>query len=142
MAKPKYLLNVSLCLIGEALDPEAISKLLGVTATTSRRKGEKRLIPSNKEIVSKVGVWILGFEKDLDTIDLPAIVEELVERIGSNKAVLNGIPDVEDAYVDVFIATKSEDSGATCEFQLSAQNIAVISELGLPVRFTVAVVKP
>jgi len=142
MAKPKYLLNVSMCLIGKALDPAAISKLLGVTATTSRRKGEKRLIPSNREVVSKVGVWILALEKDLDTIDLPAIVAELVEKIGNNKALLNRIPNVEDAYVDVFIATKSEDSSGTCEFQLSAQNIAAINELGLPVQFTVAVVKP
>ena len=142
MAKSKYLLNVSICLIGETLDPAAISKLLGVTATITRRKGEKRLIPSNKEVTSKVGVWILGFEKDQDTIDLSAIVAELAEKIGNNKALLSGIPDVENAYVDVFIATKSEDSGGTCEFQLSAQNIAAINELGLPVQFTVAVVKP
>jgi hypothetical protein len=84
----------------------------------------------------------LGLERDLDTIDLSAIVDELVEKVGNKSALVSGIPDVENAYVDVFIATKSEDSGGTCEFQLSTQNIAAINGLGLPVQFTVAVVKP
>src|SRR5438046_1272371 len=134
MAKPKYLLDVSICLNGDALDPARISELLGVTATTSRRKGEKRFIPSNREVVAKIGVWILLIEKDLNTIDLPPIVEELVEKIGAKRTALSRIPDVDNAYVDVFIATKSEsDGGGTCEFELSAQNVAALKELGLPV---------
>jgi Domain of unknown function (DUF4279) len=97
MAKPKYLLNVSICFKGDALDPAKISELLGVTPTTSLLKGEKRSGRSNREYVSKIGVWILVIEKDLDTIDLPAIVEELVEKIGAKKTALSRIPEVDDA---------------------------------------------
>lgn len=68
---------------------------------------------------------------------------QAVSRHQHSHLRLAGIPGVEDAYVDVFIATKSRnDGGGTCEFELSAQNIASVRELGLPVRFTVAVVKP
>jgi hypothetical protein len=143
VTKSKYLLDVSLCLKGEALDPVGLSKLLGVTATTARRKGEKRTIASNKEVTSKGGVWILRVQKDLDVLDLSSVVEELVAKIGNKTASLVGIPGVEHAYVDVFVATKSrDDGGGTCEFELSALNIASVRELGLPVQFTVAVVKP
>jgi hypothetical protein len=143
MAKPKYLLNVSICFNGDALDPAKISELLGVTPTTSLLKGEKRSGRLNREYVSKIGVWILVIEKDVDTIALPAIVEELVEKIGAKRIPLSRIPDVEDAYVDVFIATTSRSDGeGTCEFELSAQNIAALNALGLPIRFTVAVTKP
>lgn len=114
-----------------------------MTATTARRKGEKRSIASNKEVTSKGGVWILRVEKDLDVINLSSVIEELAAKIGNKTASLVGIPDVEDAYVDVFIATKSrDDGGGTCEFELSAQNVASVRALGLPVQFTVAVVKP
>ena len=45
-------------------------------------------------------------------------------------------------FLDVFIAIDADtDGGGTCEFELTPQDVAELTRLGLPVRFTVTVVK-
>jgi hypothetical protein len=55
---------------------------------------------------------------------------------------LTDIAGVQEAYVDVFVAADADDDGGgTCEFQLSQENVRALNRLGIPVQFTVAVVK-
>ena len=56
--------------------------------------------------------------------------------------MIRNMVGVQEAYVDIFIATRADEDGeGVCEFELDSDIFAFIGKLGLPVRFTVEVVK-
>lgn len=66
----------------------------------------------------------------------------LTSKLGATASGIRGIPGVNEAYFDVFVATKADvDGEGSSEFELSHDTLAVLSKIGLPVRFTVAVVR-
>lgn len=67
--------------------------------------------------------------------------ESLASKLLADGLVIADLPHVEEAYIDVFIAKDADDDGGgTCEFDLGGASIALLEKLGLPVRFTVAIV--
>lgn len=139
----KFGLHVAIYLRGDTLDPDLVSRRLGVLPSRSQRKGEKRLLPDNREVATKTGMWTLSLEKDSNAIDLSEAVEQLINEIGAQHSTLTSIPGVEEAYLDVFISTAPDSDGeGNFEFQLTERNIGALQALGLPVHFTVAVIRP
>jgi hypothetical protein len=143
MIKGKFKILVGIYLNGNSLDPAKLTDLLGVSPSSSKRKGDKRTLSTNREVVAKMGQWALIAELDSDTFDLPNIVSELAKNIETAGGGLGSLPGVDNGYVDVFAATIADaEAGATCEFELSEQNIDLLQSLGLPIRFTVSVAQP
>jgi hypothetical protein len=143
MTKEKFKILAAIYLKGDALDPSRVSDLLGVSPSRSRHKGQKSHTSTDLEVTAKTGLWALEIEKDADSIDLPIAIGELIRKVGTRVSDLKTIPGLEDAYVDVFIATDADGDGeGTCTFELSEQNLAALKSIGLPIHFTVAVVKP
>ena len=140
MALPGYLITVALYLRGDDLDPELVSRTLGITPSRSQRRGEKQTTSTNKEITTRIGLWaILSESKSRALSDH---VAELITRVGTKRDRLLGIPGVQEAYVDVFMAADADaDGGGTCEFDLSAEQVAFVAGLGTPIKFTIAVVR-
>jgi hypothetical protein len=143
MSKRKFKILVGIYLNGKSLDPVKLTDLLGVSPSTSKRKGDKRVISTGREVVAKMGQWALMTELDADSFDLPTVLSELGKNIRSFDDGLGSLPGVDNGYVDVFAATiANAEAGATCEFELSQQSVNLLRSLGLPVRFTISVAQP
>ena len=133
-------LEVALYLRGDNLDPAQASRLLGLEPTKSQRKREERLTSTNRKVVAKVGLWALVAESKSD--DLSVLIDELASKLGDRAALLPSVPGVQEAFLDVFIAIDADpDGGGTCEFQLSAEDLHSLKQVGVATRFTVAVVQ-
>ncbi len=55
--------HAELCLYGDALDPDALSGILGLEPHTALRKGAVRHTRTGRRIVQRTGVWIYGTAK-------------------------------------------------------------------------------
>jgi hypothetical protein len=141
MMNKNTLIEIALYLRGSTLDPHYVSGILGVEPTRSQLCGESRTSSSGVDYCTRIGMWVLSSKSDSGTIE-EAIVDFLL-KIPSDVPSFLGLDGVDDAYVDIFIAVDAnEDGGGSCEFQLGADKIVGLNRLDVPVRFTVAVVKP
>lgn len=141
MIDSTYKIEVTVYLRGMSLNPAHVSSELGLEPSKSQLKGEKKLTSTNKEFVTNIGLWALSVEAD--SSDLSALIGELVLKVKNRGVPFASVAGVEEAYLDVFIALDADDDGGgTGAFQLSEESVSALHGLGLPVRFSVAVVSP
>jgi hypothetical protein len=134
-------IEVAIYLRGGALDPDHVTKALGVAPSRSQFSGEKRISASGKESVTKIGVWVLVSEPDSTSVS--TAISNLASKIPMNGPRMNEIAGVQEAYVDVFIAVDARSDGeGAAEFQLGREDVEMLNKIGLEVRFTAAVVRP
>jgi hypothetical protein len=140
MKADDYKIIVALYLRGEDLDPDAVTKTLGISPSRFQRKGEKKVTSTNHEYVAKIGMW--GLIADSDSYLLGDHITQLASSIAVGGDVLSSLTGVQEAYVDIFVAaTADEDGDGTCEFELSKENLVALERMGLPVRLTVTLGK-
>ncbi|MFG6448904.1 DUF4279 domain-containing protein [Roseateles sp. BYS180W] len=132
---------VGLYLKGDDLEPQQITESIGIVPTISHGRGEAQRTTSGREFVTKTGVW--GFVIDEDPAEVVDVVASLIAALGQHKESLANLPQVQEAYIDVFVAADSDEDGeGTCEMALTALQVKVLSSYGLPIRFTVSMGKP
>lgn len=140
MIAPGDKIIVALYIRGQDLDPDLVTKQLGIAPSRFQHKGEVRKTSTNRDYVTKIGLWCLISYLDSQLVN--EHIENLALKIGATASLIRGIPEVQQAYFDVFIATESDiDGEGGCEFELSDDTLAMVSKIGLPVRFTVSVVR-
>jgi hypothetical protein len=131
--------QVSVYLKGDDLDPQVITSQLGIEPTQCHRKGYKWITSSGKEVTERTGLWVLSARA---SDDVSSALHEISSKMRMDKIKPLQTLGIEDAFIDVFMASDAEDDGGgTIEFYLDAKSIAAISELELPVQFTIAVVR-
>lgn len=134
-------LDVGLYLRGIDLDPAVITSTLGIAPSKSRVTGEKWITSSKREVTAKVGLWFLD-----TTTDSPLLRDRLawlIQQLDRFDGGLTSIPGVQDAEISVFIALAENDrGGGDYEFDLTAEDLASISRLGVPLKFSITYVKP
>lgn len=139
MIDSKPLVDVSLILQGEELDPVQVTALLKVNGTKMRRKGEKWRTSNNNEVTSKTGVWALDAYRD--SMDLHDQISSLRQQLSNSKCEPLRLPGVQSAVIDMFIAFgSSERVDDNYECQLTSDDLKWISGLGVPVSFTISYV--
>lgn len=85
--------SVALRISGDDLDPDEITKLLGPSPKTSKRKGDKTVSPkSGREWVAKTGIWMLEAE-DREPEDIDGQIEELLKQLTEEIGVWEKIAD-------------------------------------------------
>ncbi|MFA5122999.1 DUF4279 domain-containing protein [Zavarzinia sp.] len=143
----KRTISVSLYLRGDQLDPNLVSEALGRAPDRSQRKGERQAGVHGREYIRKIGVWAIksdpDFEsnKDFRSDSVSDHVDSLLSKINFSRENLSIINDLEEVYIDIFVAMDEEkDGGGTCDFELSASQVEGLSKLGAPIRFTIAVI--
>lgn len=138
MNQQSPMIVVALYVRGYELDPLHVTRLLGVAPTRSSKKGEKALSVTNKEVVSRAGLWVLSSDAESDNVSDHIYV--LLEKIKNDAKSISSISGVEEAFVDIFIAASSDDDGSSSSsFGLGTDILSSLSELGLPVQITVSV---
>ena len=85
--------SVALRISGDDLDPEEITRLLGPSPKTSKRKGDKTVSPkSGREWVAKTGLWMLEAE-DREPESIDGQIEELLKQLTGELGVWEKIAD-------------------------------------------------
>jgi hypothetical protein len=137
------LISVTLVVSGDLLDPEEITALLNVTPHVSRRKGDVRTYPSQKEIVSKFGLWEWRSKDSSEVLTINDHVRRLKSTFEHAYELLSGLPNAENAWIDVHIVAGDEDeSVSSVMFLMDTETISTLLNIGLPVEFTLDVLPP
>jgi hypothetical protein len=143
----KPYISVSVLLKGDQLDPDLVSKELGIPADTSRRKGEVRCgkQPGAKPYTAKTGVWRTKSRDhgngDRTWNEVHRIVGEVLLEFQKRQEPLSQIPGVEQAFLDIFICETEKDiSDSWTEFFVSSQQIQRVGQLGLALSITTTLV--
>ena len=93
--------------MGDSLDPDEVSALLGIEPTLSYRKGDTRLTRHGKEVVHRAGLWSLDVQdktpEDLNS-QIPEILGQLTQDLGIWRALASRYR------IDFFCGLFMEDS--------------------------------
>jgi len=130
------LLEVSLYLLGDHLDPEAVTRTIGVTPDDAHRRGEMRRL-GGVDKPHKTSLWRLS--RKAHSANVSAALLALLGDLDPAK-VSEVASCADDAFIDVFMAT-TVDQGeleASIEFELSIDAICALKSLNLPVKFSVS----
>ena len=128
-------LIVAVYLRGEDLDPELVTQSIRIEPSTAQKRGDKQVTSTGREFTAKLGVWALVVE--LDSSSLDAHLTQLASALPVGSAFAS-LANVEEAYVDIFIALVSDaDGDARCELAVSPQSLELLARLGLPVQISV-----
>ncbi len=140
MNMPDHKVIAALYLKGAELQPSDVTAAVSVAPTSSRTRGETRTTSAGATISAKTGLWALIVERD--GMEVSTVLTELLNALGPQSGLSN-LPNVEEAYFDIFVAALSnEDGEGTCEFGLAPSQSAALATYGLPVKFTVNMGKP
>lgn len=135
MSETKLWLYVGIVLKGDNLNPEYITKELGVQPTEAHHKGKERITSTNKKFITKTGVWIynLGLESSVLSKHM-SMLAEIFRK--SDLSTLDTI-DSQESYIDVLLISEVDKSGGmTLEFDIPKDCFDILKQLGLPVHFT------
>lgn len=140
MIKPVSKILVTIRLLGDDLDPERVSKELRLLPSESHRKGQEEVTSTGQKFTRKTGYWAIW--PDATSLLLSDHISQLASKIRGHRGRLDEVSGVQDSYLDVFIATHAdEEGGGDVEFDLSREDLSALREIGLPVQFTIAVVR-
>lgn len=116
--------TVSLRITGDMLDPEEITRLLGIEPTRCTCKGDVRRIASGRDVIAQVGSWVLS----TDTPDgLDAGIGALLGKLPHDPAVWR---DLNERYrCDMFCGLFMQDSKEGAELQ--PQVLSMLVDRGL-----------
>lgn len=123
--------RVSLRIYGADLDPEAITRLMGLRPTHSHRRGDAR--PSGLPTPYSQGVWHL--QSDIGSqASLEEHLEWVISRLAEREAVLREI-SLLGLEVDLFVGVLADDSNVG--FSVSPKPLAEFARLGVALDFDV-----
>lgn len=143
MNEAGYTIAVALYIHGADLEPSTVSDVLGVAPDKSHRRGERQAGKEGRTYLRKSGMWAVVSKLEPDSPHLSDHLDQVLSRLNFDASAIARIPNVEDAYFDFFLARMSEKAASMdCEFEVQAKHIAAIARLGVPTRFTIAVVDP
>jgi hypothetical protein len=133
-------MHISLTLIisGDLLNPEEITSILNITPHVSKRKGDIKILKSQKNIVAKFGLWEWR-SRDLNGIlSLKDHVEALSSTLSLVKQKLFSLPNAQNVWIDLHFVTKdNEPKNSSITFLIEPETIAALYKMGLPVEITV-----
>ena len=130
--------SIALYVRGRDLDPISVTKAINQMPTHAHKRGDARKTSSGQEIVAKDGMWALVRDASLN---------EIAEEIASVTSLLGGgvnlrdLPDVDRAYLDVFVALPERSALESPEMTFAMTNAVLLnlSAAGIEVQFTVCV---
>lgn len=137
------LISVRIYFQGNDLEPSVLTDLLGVEPSRSHKFGEERTNRQGKVLVAKIGLWTWQSTDQAEAMTLSDHVQKLWATFKESADCMSKLPNVERAWIDVHVLhdVPTTDSNEAC-FDLDAKALLALSQLGLPVEFTVGFVEP
>ncbi|MFZ5674133.1 MAG: DUF4279 domain-containing protein [Pseudomonadota bacterium] len=134
------LVSVALLIYGANLDPDQISQILRTKPTHAQRKNDRHVTSTGRIVIRKTGLWKFGVKIDSPEVDdhlrvLAEHLEPLVRALKEQGLTLDKLPNVEEAFVDIF---RVETSMWEQVLTLSPDNARLLADLRVPIKVTVA----
>jgi hypothetical protein len=134
------LVSVGLYLHGPELDPDQITRILNTRPNHQHRKNDTYVSASGRVVTRKGGLWRILVKIDSPEVNdhlrvLAEHLEPLLKVLREQDLSLERLPNVEDAYVDIF---RVETCMWEQAFTLSWENARLLAELRLPIKFAIA----
>jgi len=131
--KDELKIIAAIYLKGDQLQPDYISKTLGIQPTRSQLNGE--VSNGKSRVVYKVGLWALIAQTNSPLVSVH--LNELIKKIGKLKTPLNRMPGIEEAWIDIFIPVDEEEiNNFKIEFELDNEFLKKILAMGLALRIS------
>lgn len=128
--KTPPLVQVSIYLRGDDLQPGAVSETLGIEPDDQQTRGEADF--GGRSVTSRTGLWMIGSHDR--TLEVEPLVEAVVARLAPVDRDLRTLPGVQEAYLDLFVA---EEEGETRTIELSPALLIRLNALGLALNLTI-----
>jgi hypothetical protein len=119
--------KVTLALYAEALDPDAVSRLLGAQPTYAHRRGERR---SERSAPHRQGAWLLAVEGTAPT-GPDELIRLLLGRFPADREFWDRLRDNYVVKVVVTVFQKLWNRG----FELRAETVALVARTGALMEF-------
>jgi hypothetical protein len=119
---------------GKRLDPNHVSRVIGIQPSDSQKKGDARITCTKKKCVAKTGLWLLQPRSYFTPISKQ--IDELLKKLSGAPVQISKIHGVEVAFVDLFVPT-DDGPRKIIWFDLTHKQMEQICKLGLNVSFTV-----
>ena len=139
MTVTKTEIDINFYVYGHDLDPDQITDILQLQPCATGRRGVRRVGSKGQQYAPlKAGVW--GYK--IRGTDVAQLVDQFLSQLGKRDHILEGIPNAEEGYIEIYAVLTSENGDAQCFIELSSSQHQALAAYGLPLRFTVDVVGP
>ena len=123
---------LGLCLYGDHISIDGVSKLFGLTPTRFRNKGDKRVTSTGTELVQEIGMWE-HWIKVVDD-DISKILFDVLRGVKGSKCV--GQFGIEQAEVDLLYLAEFYEEPKAFRFKIKSDVLERISDLGMDLIIT------
>jgi hypothetical protein len=128
---------------GDHLNPDEVTRILGVSPHASWRKGDRHVTRPNKEVVRRYGVWDWASKDESGALTVDGHVARLRSTFQHAIERLPQLPDVESAWIDLHVVVGDEDEAVSnLSFLMGTEAISTLSGIGLPMEVTVDILPP
>lgn len=135
--------SITLVISGDLLNPDEITRLLGVVPHISKRKGDVQTFASGKTVTAKFGLWEWRSKDRSASRTVGQHIETISTMFSTASGLLLNLPNAENVWLDVHLVAKVvPDQQSNICFLLDTAAISAIHNLGLRVEFTVDAVSP
>jgi hypothetical protein len=137
------LISITLRLLGPRLDPEQITKMLGVSPDRNHKLGDAHKLPDGKVIHRKTGLWAMkhksrsrDLENEIGIVN--ARLAPALLNLKQRNLSFRDLPGVEVAFLDVHILD-TQHNGEEVEntFELSPGIARLLADMNLTLEFTI-----
>jgi Domain of unknown function (DUF4279) len=125
---------------GDELDPDSISKRLGIISSTAQRKGQVFASSLGRHRAAKVGGWFLSSENNVNSKDLRSHLDWLIAQLRDGVQELVVLQNEPGIQMWVAVIWWAKDGSGW--FTLEPQHMRAIAEMNLECQFELAFYGP
>ncbi|HEX6508988.1 MAG TPA: DUF4279 domain-containing protein [Chloroflexota bacterium] len=113
-------------LVGDDLDPDEVTSMLGCRPTEAARKGERRPNRSSRPLYARRGIWLLQSAED-EKQPLEAHITALLDQVTADPEVWRTLQERFEVDIDVGLFLEDDNR----EFWLSPEVVKALGDRGI-----------
>jgi uncharacterized protein DUF4279 len=116
------------------LDPEKVSRELGIAASEGWKRGEPKSATDRRPVIARYGGWLLRTPKEMSSRDAECHLTWLLDRVGPRRDLLHRLQAAGcETSISCFWVSRPSHGGVT----LAAQVLERLAGMGLELEFDV-----
>lgn len=129
LEKSPPLVDVTLFLRGDLLDPAQVNSMLGIDGLKTRIRGEKWRTSTNFEVIAKTGLWTLTAQSKSEF--LSDHISWFRQKLSSAQCSPSAVPGVCEVEMSIFVALGSNGrGGGDFESKLAVDDLVWLGNIG------------
>lgn len=137
------LISLVLRVTGDNLEPDIVTKALGVSPYASRRRGDTKVLKSGNKVIAKFGTWEWQSNDHSESLSIAEHLRLMQTQFGDRLSAVTGLSGVENAWIDIHIVDGDKHKAVSnVSFVFDAAALSFLNRAGLPVEVTVDILPP